>query len=87
MQAHPDDVQFILDLLWQASRGVDDAMIHRAIFMLSRGKGIGVIARHIDRTSRQIAADPALQPWPALQALANDFASACREAVAVHVPR
>lgn len=81
MRQHPDDVQWLLDLLWTAPKRTDQAAIERAIYMLRKGRGLAMIAEHVERTADAISADAVLQDVPALQALARDFASACLEAV------
>jgi geranylgeranyl diphosphate synthase, type I len=86
MRCHPEDVQWLLDLLWQEPKRIEQAVLDRAIYMLRKGDGIAVLADHVERTAAAIEADEALQEVDGLHVLACDFASACREAVAVHLP-
>lgn len=86
MRCHPEDVQWLLDLLWLAPGRIEEPVLDRAIYMLRKGGGIAMLAQHIERTAASIESDPVLAQVEGLHALASDFASACREAVAVHTP-
>jgi len=84
MRRHPEDVQWLLDILWTAPDRTDERLLDRAIFTLRRGDGIPMIAQHIEKTADRIRNDDNLAEEPELHALAIEFASACQEAVAVH---
>lgn len=85
MQHHPEDVQWLLDLVWTAPDQTDDRLLDRAVFLLRGGKGIEMIAQHVRKAAAAIEADPALQDNRLLYALASEFASACREAIDARV--
>ncbi len=85
MRRHPEDVQWLLDLVWTPAEHVDDRLTDRAVFMLRSGQGIAMIGDHVQRASAAIERDPALADNRALHALATEFACACRDAVLEHV--